>query len=412
MKVIVYPHSMEVGGSQKNAVDLASELRSRGHEVLVFSPPGPLVDVVRERGLRHELAPRPRIRPSNAIMGRLCAVASEMGADIVHGFEWPPAVEAAFGPYRRLNIPVVCTIMSMSVAPFLPPFLPVTVGTQQLLASEQKRRLHVSLLEPPVDTVADRPVDAAQSRRALGVDDGTIVVSLVTRLATELKLEGILSAIHAAEIVAADAPIRLLIAGDGPSRAEVKAAADRVNTTTGRLTVQLLGNVDDPRPIYDAADIALGMGGSALRSMAFAKPLVVQGERGFWRLLETSSLPEFTENGWFGIGDGENGADRLASILRPLIADRGRRELLGLFSREVVLDRYDLEAATNRLEALYLETIERQRAQSTAPLLRPYLSVTRYEMDRKVRRRFGGVSSDDFNSVAAMAAMNQGRAST
>jgi hypothetical protein len=176
--------------------------------------------------------------------------------------------------------------------------------------------------------------------------------------------------------------------------------------------VQLLGNVDDPRPIYDAADIALGMGGSALRSMAFAKPLVVQGERGFWRLLETSSLPEFTENGWFGIGDGENGVDRLASILRPLIADRRRRELLGLFSREVVLDRYGLEAATNRLEALYLDTIERQRAQSTAPLLRPYLSVTRYEMDRKVRRRFGGVSSDDFNSVAAMAAMNQGRAST
>ena len=117
MRIVVYPHSMEFGGSQSNAVDLATALRRRGHEVLVFSPPGALVDLVAERGLRHEPAPRPRRRPSPAVMHRLCDVAGEFNADIVHGFEWPPALEAVFGPERRLGIPAVCTVMSMSVAP-------------------------------------------------------------------------------------------------------------------------------------------------------------------------------------------------------------------------------------------------------------------------------------------------------
>ena len=43
MKVLVYPHSMEVGGSQLNAVQVAGAVRDRGHEVIVISEPGPLV---------------------------------------------------------------------------------------------------------------------------------------------------------------------------------------------------------------------------------------------------------------------------------------------------------------------------------------------------------------------------------
>jgi len=409
VRIVVYPHSMEIGGSQKNAIDIAGALQAKGHEVVVFGPSGPLVDLLAERGLRHEPAPRPRSRPSPAVMTRLCHVVEGMNADVVHGFEWPPAVEAVFGPYRTLNVPAVCSVMSMSVAPFLPSWLPLTVGTESILRSELAKRPRVALLEPPVDTRWDRPIDQRASKARLGLDAGTLVVSVVSRLATELKREGILTAIAAVGLLAAELSVRLVIAGDGPARAEVESAARRVNAAAGADVVRLTGDLADPRRVYDAADVALGMGGSALRAMAFGKPLVVQGERGFWRLLEPGSLPEFVGRGWFGIGDGGDGAQRLAAILRPLLADASLRHGLGNFSRATVETRYSLDAATEKLEGFYADAIGRHRAEPRAlsRLVRPYFSVTRYELDRKVRRRLGGVVSDDFNSIAAMLAQNQ-----
>lgn len=404
MRIVICPHSMEFGGSQRNAIDLATSLRARGNEVLVFSPPGPLVTLLLERGLRHELAPRPRIRPSPAVMRRLCAVVDEMDAEIVHAFEWPPAVEAIFGPLLRSNVPMVCTVMSMAVAPFLPRELPLTVGTQGLLRSEQARRARVTLLEPPVDTLHDSPQDQRESKRKLGIDEDTLVVSMVTRLARELKREGILAAISAVGKLASEFPVRLVIAGDGPVQGEVEAAARAANAAAGAEVVTLTGNLADPRLVYDAADVALGMGGSALRSMAFRKPLVVQGEHGYWRLLDADSLGGFVDQGWYGIGDGSDGAARLGAILRPLLADAARRAVLGEFSRATVDSRYGLEAAATSLEGLYADVIREHRAQPSrrSRLLAPYLSVTRYELERKLRRRLWGVSSDDFNSIAAM----------
>ncbi|TFC19824.1 glycosyltransferase [Cryobacterium algoritolerans] len=407
MRIVIYPHSMEFGGSQRNAIDIATALRDRGHELTVFCPPGPLVELVTERRLRHEIAPLPRIRPSFAVMKRLCAVVEAADADVVHGFEWPPAVEALFGPGRKLGVPAVCTVMSMSVAPFLPRWLPLTVGTESIFRTERTHRTNVILMEPPVDTEHDRPVDQVAAKRRLGIDPEILVVSLVTRLATELKREGILAAIEAVGVLAREFPVTLVIAGDGPIRAEADAAARRANAAAGTRAVLLTGNLVDPRPVYDAADVALGMGGSALRSMAFRKPLIVQGERGFWRVLGPDSLTSFTENGWFGVGTADeerDGAARLGRLLRPLLADADARAALGSFSRATVESRYGLPTAVERLEGFYLEAIRRGHAMPVpaSRLLAPYLSVTGYEIRRKVKRRLGGVVSDDFNSLASI----------
>lgn len=405
MRIVVYPHSMEYGGSQLNAVDLSTALRDRGHDVVVFAPPGALVDRVTSLGLRHEPAPRPRLRPSPAVMNRLCAVAGEFNADIVHGFEWPPALEAVFGPERRLGIPAVCTVMSMSVAPFLPRWLPLTVGTRQILHEVIADRPATVLLEPPVDTEHDQPADRDSAKQRLGIDPDTPVVTLVTRLAPELKLEGILAAIAAVGVLAADRPVRLVIAGDGPARADVAAAAARVNAGATTPIVLLTGALADPRPVYDAADVALGMGGSALRSMAFGKPVIVQGERGYWRLLEPDSLAEFLDQGWFGIGDSTDpraGEATLLGILRPLLADPSRRAELGDFARHTVESRNGLPAAAERLERFYADTIRRAGGTSPARFVRPYLAATRYDLTRKIRRHLGGVPGDDFNTLPAV----------
>jgi hypothetical protein len=97
-------------------------------------------------------------------------------------------------------------------------------------------------------------------------------------LVPDLKLEGLLSACDTiGEMALVGEPIRLMIIGDGPARAQVPARSAKVNAAVGREVVDLTGEMADPRPGHGAADIVIGLGqgGSTLRVMAFAKPLVV-----------------------------------------------------------------------------------------------------------------------------------------
>ena len=97
-------------------------------------------------------------------------------------------------------------------------------------------------------------------------------------------------------------------------------------TDVGRDVVLVTGALLDPRPAYAAADIVIGMGSSALKGMAFGKPLVVQGEQGFWKLLEPATLPIFLAQGFlprWNPGRSARGAD--PADLGPGMAGRTRR---------------------------------------------------------------------------------------
>ena len=142
---------------------------------------------------------------------------------------------------------------------------------------------------------------------------------VVCRLARELKLEGLLTACRVVGQLAAEGTdIRLAIVGDGPARLVVEEEAAKANALgTNPPAIHLVGEMVDPRPAYAAADIMLGMGGSALRGMAFGKPLIVQGEAGFWKLCDEESAPSFLAGGWYGLGDGAPGDARLRAALGP-----------------------------------------------------------------------------------------------
>ena len=108
---------------------------------------------------------------------------------------------------------------------------------------------------------------------------------------------------------------------DGRSRKPRK----RANRGEDRRVVVLTGQLADPRPAYSAADVILGMGSSALRGMAFGKPLVVQGERGFWELLTPDSASVFLRDGWYGV-----------ACAHPTNEHEGRSINCGRYSKELL----------------------------------------------------------------------------
>ena len=406
MRVLVYPHSMEIGGSQLNAVELGGAVRDLGHEVLVMSEPGPLVDVVHSLGLEHLPIPMRRRRPSPEVVGSLIAQVRRRGVDVVHGHEWPPALEAYLGPGLRLGVPAVATVMSAVVAPFLPRNVPLVVGTEQLrrdvIAGGYR---NVTLIEPPVDVVANSPeVPAGDFRTVHRLDPKAVLAVVCCRLVRELKLEGLLAACDAFGELARDGQaVQLAIVGDGVARAEVQERANRANALAGRVVVVLIGELADPRPSYAAADVILGMGGSALRGMAFGKPLVVQGERGFWKACRPDTVAEFLAGGWYGQSDGAGpgGVARLKRELVPLLADSAHRASIGVFSRALVVERFGLPSAARVMAEVYRKAIESPRPPRAADLARLARSLPIYKIQRKLSRGNRNQAADDFNAIGS-----------
>lgn len=402
MKIIVYPHALSIGGSQINAVDLAAGVRDRGHDVAVFGRPGPLADYIRQVDLELIPAPDSKRRPAPEIMKRLVDLCRDRQIDLVHGYEWPPALEAYYGPQLALGVPALASVLSMTVASFLPPSMPLTVCTAENQARAQRdRRAKVELLDMPVDITANHPAfDPGDFRETHGVPDGRPLVVCVSRLARELKQEGLERAIAAAEQLNEKDPMTLVIVGGGPAEQELRAQAAEVNDRVGEGTVILTGQLMDPRPAYAAADLLIGMGGSTLRGAAFGKASIVLGEDGFSEFLSPETLHMFQWYGFYGLGDGDRGPDRLVGQIRELVDDTDRRAELAAYARELIVGSYSQAALSEKLEGIYRKVLAEPppRTRALAEGAVSAAQVVGYKLERRRARRSGRAASDDFNA--------------
>jgi glycosyltransferase involved in cell wall biosynthesis len=345
MRLLVAPHDLGIGGSQINAIDLAAGAAKAGHDVAIYGRPGPLVDYVESNGLEFIPARGLRFRPAPSRIAQLGALARRRRLDLIHAYEWPPCLDAYYGAHLGLGVPLLCTVLSMSVSTYVPPSIPLIMGTEALAEEARARhRAPVWVLEPPIDTSADSPsLDGTAIRRAFSVSEETLLLVTVSRLALELKLDALVEAIDATAAVAGELPAEILVVGAGPAESALRSRAAQVNRHCGREVVKFAGAVSDPRNAYAAADLVLGMGSSSLRAMAIGKPVIVQGEAGFSKIFEPASHDYFLRHGFWGLGDGKPNTGNLARQIRELLTDETRRRQLGRYGLDIVSERFSLE---------------------------------------------------------------------
>jgi L-malate glycosyltransferase len=395
MRVLLFEKRLDVGGTQVNSIELAAALRdAHHHEVTLFATQGPMSAFAKEKGLRWLPAPDASAHPSLSRARVLHHVLRRERPDVIHVWDWPQYLDAVFVATVLHRVPMVVTSMSMTVDRVLPTRMPTTFGTPELVElARAKIGARSSLILPPVDVDfnAQGTVDGAAFRQRLGIASKEIVLVTVSRLVNWMKEESLRDTIEVTKLLGAQFPLRFVIVGDGTSRPCLEALAQRANSDLGRQAVLLTGAMIDPRPAYAAADIVIGMGGSALRGMAFAKPVVVVGERGYSRLFSPSSSEHFMHVGMYGVGDGASAVDVLTDNLRQLIEDRASWSSLGAFSRQFVVNNFSLTEVSARLSRMYEFAIE-DKSRFTASVADAMRSSI-IHLGGQLRRQFAAAKS-------------------
>jgi glycosyltransferase involved in cell wall biosynthesis len=389
VRILVYPHYLGIGGSQINAIDLAAGVASAGHDVLIYGEPGPLVPYIRQRGLRFIAAPPMRFRPDPLRIAQLARLAVRERLDLIHAYEWPPCLDAYYGAALMRRVPLVCTVLGMKVMPFVPASVPLIMGTEELgdVASAVQRG-RVWVLEPPIDTENDHPgIDGSEFRKKHAVDPADVLIVTVSRLAVDLKLDALVRAVDAADLLSSRARVRLVLVGGGEASEALAQRAAAVNQKWGREVVTLAGAELDPRGAYAAADIVVGMGSSALRALAIGRPVVVQGEDAFSEVFEPATLDLFIRQGFYGLGDGASGAGRLAEQIARLIDDPALRKELGDFGRQIVCSRFSLQRAVGVQLDIYNELVGRRLSLPLSEAVQAGFRVVSLEVQEHDPRR-------------------------
>lgn len=359
LTVLVHLNSLQLGGTQINAVDLAAQMRDRGVESILLGardtvPDGPsLIDLAEARDLEiHLYDPAPTIF---ARARQITAFARRHHVDLVHVYgSWGGGARPTYwGPARFARTPWVQTVYEMSVSAKIFRHMPMIVGTGYQRDEQHDRPGRTILISPPVDLIENHPdvQDGIEFRLTNDLSDGPLLV-IVSRLDASMKSVPASAAIDAMRVLA-PAGASLVIVGTGDHVASTQSRADAVNQEVGRNAVRLIGALADPRPAYAAADIVLGMGGSAARALAFSKPLVVQGEAGWSSLFEPSSAESLARSSFWSPEAVPDPAARLAAIIAPLLTDAERRAELGMFGRAFAEERFGLTAMAERLVDFY-----------------------------------------------------------
>jgi glycosyltransferase involved in cell wall biosynthesis len=364
-------YAPRLGGIESQLADLAEALRARGHQAdVITATPGPPERHVHRLGV--PLVPGWRVVRSRRALDALHGLLAREAYDVVHAHSlYSPLAHAATYLAQLIGVPSLLTSHSLVdgassflLRAFVPDWAawPTRLSAVGSLAVEQLRKLggraDVALLPNGID----RARFAAPPRPSRDRVSIVSVLRLHARKRPLALVRALPEVLRRTRAHCLPADVRLILAGDGPLRAAVRAEAARLGVAD---QLELRGAV--PRAgipaLLAAADLfALpsvneAFGIVALEARAAGLPVVAMREGG------AADLIEHGTNGLLAEDD-----DEFAAQLGTLVVDAAlRRRMQAAAPR--ALERFAWPAIAARHESLYASlapaapaAVERKRA--------------------------------------------------
>lgn len=330
-----------VRGAQVAALELADALRARGTSIRTVAlrrgTSAKVLDVpVLGRGHRRGAVKAARVVLAAGSTTLWTAPLATIGTG--RGFVYRSIGDAsawAHDPLRRARYRA-----AISRAAGVVVLWPGAVDAMADRFGVDRERIAVIPQAAPVDrfpvVTADR---RAEARRSLGISADASIALFLGSLSAEKQID------VAIDAIADLADIELVVAGDGPLAAELRAHAERV--APGR--VRFLGAVDDPRPALAAADLVVlasrteGVPGVVVEAGLTGLPTVATAVGGVSSVVVDGVTGVLVPSGdASALRDGIDRARR-----DPSLGPAARTHCVGAFTLDAVVERWQavLDAA-------------------------------------------------------------------
>ena len=305
MRVLTVIPELGVGGAEVVAVTIATAAAARGLDVVVASGPGYRIDRLREAGVPHVPVPLVGRSPSGLVRA-LTRLRALPRPDVVHAHNPKATLLArlAFGN----RVPILTTLHGVadehrrSATGILRWASSRVVVVSPHLGGQLERdgypAARIDVVANGVDPLPAYPRDRA--RAELGLSAGAVVGLCLARMVDQKRHDILVDAWPAV----ADRAV-LLLAGDGPNRAQVVDAVARHGLTD---SVRHLGERSDVARLVAASDFLVlptdweGLPVSVLEALAAGLPVVASRVGGLVehfadavRFVEPGSVPAMAE---------------------------------------------------------------------------------------------------------------------
>ena len=379
MKVIHLISGGDTGGAKTHVHSLLHGLGKRVDVTLVCFRDGPFAEEARRLGI-----------DTRVYSGRFFSSLGEVeelirsgGYELIHSHGSRGNLAGVLLS-RRTRLPIVSTVHSDWKLDYLG--RPLAAATYGVLNAWALRRIkyHIGVSDAMRELLIERgfrrndtfsiyngidfdreipDADRAEFYKRVGADiaPGDIVVGAAARLDPVKDLATLVRA--AAGAIAAGAPVKLIIAGEGPERPNLAALAEELGIAG---SVTLCGWIDAMDEFYSALDI------NALTSISEAFPYAIT-EGAAHRLPTVATavggIPRLIKDGETGylvpVGDSEALAARIAG----LAGDAALRARLGEALFRKASAEFSIDATCDEQIALYRQILEREAAGGRAGVL-------------------------------------------
>jgi glycosyltransferase involved in cell wall biosynthesis len=352
MRVLHVIQALGVGGAERVVVALARGSRRVGDEVAVASAGGDLAAELPDSTAQFPL-PLLERRPSRLPAG-VRSVDQALRAfrpDVVHAHNPGVALAAGTATLRGRRAPGYTSVHGVADEDYRAAArvlrlggLPVIACGPAVAAGLGEQGLDVVATIPNGVPPAPAPADRAALERELGLRPGARLLVTVGRLTTG-KNQAL-----AVRALAAVPNATLVVAGDGPARHEVEAAARSAGVED---RVVLAGTRPDAWALVGAADAVVipsrseGMPLAALEALAAGRPLVATAVRG---------LRELLVDGRTAILVPPDDPDALAAGIRRVLDDAALARSLGELGLQEAA-RYTEDAMVEAYLRMYAEIV-------------------------------------------------------
>lgn len=368
MRIAIVVSDLRVGGAERNAVNYATMLAARGHDVALIAGDGPLARQLGGTRIRH-IKLRTQLRRPWTLLRTASALrqlTALHGLDIVHAFMASAAAAARLAQlsgatYRIISSPPGATqdpnesrwishlrlrALVASSDLVLSPSSPFRL----LLGSAGLAQTRIRDLDFNAIPLHQYSAQAATAdlRRSLGLTPEDLVVCVIARLHPVKRVDMAIRAMP--HVLARVAAARLLVVGGGPERDRLAALAHHLKVGA---FVRFAGERQDVPAILNISALLVqttaGVGGPGLTTIeAFAasRPVVCVESGDRRSAIGDSSATIFVPEG-DTIG--------LAAAITELLSDPTRASAMGAAGRAWAEQWFDMDRVVDALESLYRE---------------------------------------------------------